>query len=116
MAHLPVSCVRSAGLYRARPIPTTVFASAWISGVSWTLRRVRATQGETMGILDGFLKQAMGGRSSSGGIGGLISVIASKTQILAALAALLSTRDTSVGGGGGLGGLLNSFRHKGLGD
>ena len=69
-----------------------------------------------MGILDGFLKQAMGGRTDSGGLGGLMSMIASNPQILTALAALLSTRDTSVGGNGGLGGLMNAFRNKGMGD
>jgi len=69
-----------------------------------------------MGILDGFLKQAMGGRTDSGGLGGLMSMIASNPQILTALAALFSTRDTSVGGSGGLGGLMNAFRNKGLGD
>jgi len=62
-----------------------------------------------MGILDDILKQ-------SGGLGSLASMVASNPQILSAAASLLSSRDTSVGGSGGLGGLIDSFQSKGLGD
>jgi uncharacterized protein YidB (DUF937 family) len=69
-----------------------------------------------MGLLDGLLKQATGGQSNASGLGGLMSVVASNPQIIAALAGLLSTRDASIGGSGGLGGLVNAFQSKGLGD
>jgi len=65
-----------------------------------------------MGLLDGLLKQAMGGQSGESGLAGLIG----NPQILGALAGLLSTRDSSVGGSGGLGGLVSAFQQKGLGD
>ncbi len=65
-----------------------------------------------MGLLDGILKQALGGQSSEGGLAGLIS----NPQVLAALTGLLSTRDSSIGGSGGLGGLVSAFQQKGLGD
>ena len=43
-------------------------------------------------------------------------MVAKNPQILGALASLLSTRDTAVGGSGGLGGLVSAFQSKGLGD
>jgi len=65
-----------------------------------------------MGLLDGILKQAMGGQSSEGDLAGLVG----NPQILAALTGLLSTRDSSIGGSGGLSGLVSAFQQKGLGD
>ena len=59
-----------------------------------------------MGLLDGILKQAMGGQSSEGGLAGLVG----NPQILGALTGLLSTRDSSIGGSGGLGGLVSAFQ------
>jgi uncharacterized protein YidB (DUF937 family) len=41
---------------------------------------------------------------------------ASHPQAVAGVIALLSTRDSSVGGGGGLAGLASTFQQKGLGD
>lgn len=69
-----------------------------------------------MGFLDGLLKQAMGGKGDATGLGGLVSMVSKNPQILTALAGLLSTRDTSVGGNAGLGGLVGAFQKKGLGD
>lgn len=69
-----------------------------------------------MGFLEGLLKQAMGGKSDAGGLGGLVSMVSQNPQILNALAGLLSTRDASVGGTGGLAGLVGAFQSKGLGD
>ena len=68
-----------------------------------------------MGFLDDLTRQAMGGRDTSG-LGGLMSMVASNPQILTALTALLSSRDSSVGGSAGLGGLLDAFQQKGLGN
>ena len=68
-----------------------------------------------MGLLDGLLKQALGG-GQGGSLGGLVDLVAKNPQIIAAVAGLLSTRDTSVGGSGGLGGLISAFQGKGLGD
>ena len=65
-----------------------------------------------MGLLDGILKQVMGGQGSEGGLAGLVG----NPQILGALTGLLSTRDSSIGGSGGLGGLISAFQRKGLGD
>ena len=65
-----------------------------------------------MGLLDGILKQAMGGQGGEGGLAGLVG----NPQILGALTGLLSTRDSSIGGSGGLGGLVSAFQQKGLGD
>jgi uncharacterized protein YidB (DUF937 family) len=45
-----------------------------------------------------------------------MEMVAKNPQILAAVAGLLSTRDTSVGGSAGLGGLISAFQGKGLGD
>lgn len=69
-----------------------------------------------MGFLDGILKQAMGGQTNAGGLAGLATLVSKNPQILTALAGLLSTRDTSVGGSGGLAGLIGAFKSKGLGD
>jgi len=68
-----------------------------------------------MGILDGLLKH-LGGGQGIGDLGGLMDVVKKNPQIVGAVAALLSTRDTSVGGAGGLGGLIKSFQGKGMGD
>jgi uncharacterized protein YidB (DUF937 family) len=59
-----------------------------------------------MGLVDGLFKQA----------GGLATVAAQNPQAVAAVISLLSSRDTSVGGSGGLGGLVEAFQKKGLGD
>jgi uncharacterized protein YidB (DUF937 family) len=69
-----------------------------------------------MGLLDGILSQLKGGQGEDGGLGSLISMAAKNPQIVAAVAGLLSTRDTSVGGNGGLGGLVDAFQKKGMGD
>jgi uncharacterized protein YidB (DUF937 family) len=62
------------------------------------------------------LKQALGGGQGASGLGGLMDVVMKNPQLVGALAGLLSTRDTSVGGSGGLGGLVSAFQRKGLGD
>jgi uncharacterized protein YidB (DUF937 family) len=59
-----------------------------------------------MTLLDDLMKKA----------GGLATLAAQNPQAVAAVVALLSSRDTSVGGGGGLAGLVNAFQSKGLGD
>lgn len=69
-----------------------------------------------MGLLDGMLKQTMGGGQGGGALGGLMAMVAQNPQILAAVAGLLSSRDTSIGGSGGLGGLIGAFQKKGMGD
>ena len=69
-----------------------------------------------MGLLDGILNQLKGGQGEGSGLGSLISMAAKNPQVLAAVAGLLSTRDTSVGGSGGLGGLVAAFQKKGMGD
>jgi uncharacterized protein YidB (DUF937 family) len=69
-----------------------------------------------MGFLDGLLKQATGGETTSPGLGNLMSMVSSNPQIVSALTALLSSRDSSVGGGGGLAGLVGAFQKHGLGD
>ena len=69
-----------------------------------------------MGLLDGLIKQALGGQSGSGRLGSLLEIATSNPQAMGALAGLLSTRDNSVGGSGGLGGLVSAFQQKGLGD
>jgi uncharacterized protein YidB (DUF937 family) len=45
-----------------------------------------------------------------------MAMVAQNPQILAAVAGLLSSRDTSIGGSGGLGGLIGAFQKKGMGD
>ena len=71
-----------------------------------------------MGMLDSLLQGALGGGQGQGGsaLGGLMDIVAKNPQIITAVAGLLSTRDTSVGGSGGLGGLISAFQGKGLGD
>jgi uncharacterized protein YidB (DUF937 family) len=69
-----------------------------------------------MGMLDSLLKGALGGGQGGSTLGGLMDMVAKNPQILSAVAGLLSTRDTSVGGSGGLGGLISAFQGKGLGD
>ena len=69
-----------------------------------------------MGMLDSLLKGALGGGQGSSALGGLMDMVAKNPQILSAVAGLLSTRNTSVGGSGGLGGLISAFQGKGLGD
>jgi len=69
-----------------------------------------------MGFLDGILKQATGGQGDSSGLGALVAMASQNPQILTALAGLLSSRDTSIGGNAGLAGLVNAFQQKGLGD
>jgi uncharacterized protein YidB (DUF937 family) len=68
-----------------------------------------------MGFLDGLLKQALGGKRDASDLGGLISIVSKNPRIVTALAGLLSTRDTSIGGSGGLAGLVDAFQKKGLG-
>jgi len=68
-----------------------------------------------MGLLDGLLKQALGGGQGVGSLGGLLEMVAKNPQLVAAVAGLLSSRDSSIGGGG-LGGLVDAFEQKGLGD
>jgi uncharacterized protein YidB (DUF937 family) len=51
-----------------------------------------------------------------GGLGSLAQVVANNPQILAAAASLLNPNDASVGGSTGLGGLVQAFQAKGLGD
>lgn len=68
-----------------------------------------------MGLLDGMLKQALGG-GQGGSLGGLIEMAMKNPQVLRAVAGLLSTRDASIGGTGGLAGLVAAFQGKGLGD
>ena len=69
-----------------------------------------------MGLLDQILKQGTGGQPNAGGLGGLLSMVTENPQIVSALAGLLSTRDTSVGGSTGLGGIIAAFQQNGLGD
>jgi len=61
-----------------------------------------------MGMLDELLR--------SKNLGNIASMVAKNPQILAAALALLSTKDSSVGGSGGLGGLATAFQGKGLED
>jgi len=69
-----------------------------------------------MGLLDNILKSATGGQPQGARLGGLLSAAAANPQIVSALAGLLSTRDTSVGGAGGLGAVISAFQQHGLGD
>ncbi len=59
-----------------------------------------------MPLLNDLMKQA----------GGIARLAAQNPQAVAAVVSLLSTRDPSVGGTGGLGGLVQAFQKKGLGD
>jgi uncharacterized protein YidB (DUF937 family) len=67
-----------------------------------------------MGLLDGILGQ-LGGEGGSG-MGSIATTLASNPKLLSAAMSLLSAKDTSVGGGGGLGGLVQAFQQQGLGD
>jgi uncharacterized protein YidB (DUF937 family) len=62
-----------------------------------------------MSILDELMKQR-------GALGPVLELVQKNPQILAAAIALLSSRDSSVGGSGGLGDLANAFQQGGLGD
>jgi uncharacterized protein YidB (DUF937 family) len=69
-----------------------------------------------MGFLDSILKTVAGAQGAGGDLGSLAGLLTKNPQILGAVASLLSTRDTAVGGSGGLGGLVGAFQKKGLGD
>jgi uncharacterized protein YidB (DUF937 family) len=60
-----------------------------------------------MGMLDDLLGKQMGG---------LAETAMKNPQIISALVSLLSSKDASVGGTGGLGGLVQAFQGKGMGD
>ena len=60
-----------------------------------------------MGILDDLLGEEAGG---------LAGMAMKNPQIIAAIASLLSSKDSSVGGTGGLNGLIQAFQGKGMGD
>jgi len=60
-----------------------------------------------MGMLDDLLGKHLGG---------LAQAAMKNPQVIAAIASLLSSRDTSVGGSGGLAGLVQAFQGKGMGD
>ena len=49
-------------------------------------------------------------------LGGLADTAMKNPQIIAAIVSLLSSKDASVGGTGGLGGLVQAFQGKGMGD
>ena len=59
-----------------------------------------------MGLLDNLMNQA----------GSVASFAAKNPQAVAAIVSLISSRDSSVGGSGGLGGIVEAFQKKGLGD
>ena len=59
-----------------------------------------------MAMLEDLMKQA----------GGVAELVQKNPQAVAAVLALLSSRDNSVGGGGGLGGLIGQFQKAGMGD
>lgn len=60
-----------------------------------------------MGLLDDVLGK---------NVGGLADIAMKNPQIIAAIASMLSGKDASVGGTGGLGGLVQAFQGKGMGD
>jgi len=60
-----------------------------------------------MGVLDDLLGKQLGG---------LADTAMKNPQIISALVSLLSSKDASVGGTGGLGGLIQAFQGKGMGD
>ena len=60
-----------------------------------------------MGMLDDLLGKQLGG---------LAETAMKNPQIISALVSLLSSKDASVGGTGGLGGLVQAFQGKGMGD
>jgi uncharacterized protein YidB (DUF937 family) len=49
-------------------------------------------------------------------LGGLAGTAMKNPQIISAILSMLSTKDTSVGGTSGLGGLVQAFQGKGMGD
>lgn len=59
-----------------------------------------------MGMLEDLMKQA----------GGVAEIVQKNPQAVAAVLALLSSRNTTVGGSSGLGGLVAQFQQAGLGD
>lgn len=59
-----------------------------------------------MSMLEDFMKQA----------GGVAEIVQKNPQAVAAVLALLSSKNTSVGGSAGLGGLVAQFQQAGLGD
>ena len=59
-----------------------------------------------MGLFDSLMNQA----------GSVASFAAKNPQAVAAVVSLISSRDSSVGGSGGLGGIVEAFQKKGLGD
>lgn len=70
-----------------------------------------------MGLLDSVLGSIRGGQlqtgdAGSGGLGSLISMVASNPQLMQAITGMLSND----GGQGGLGGLMAKFQQAGLGD
>jgi uncharacterized protein YidB (DUF937 family) len=67
-----------------------------------------------MGLLDDLMKG--GGGGGLGSLGDLGKLAAQNPQLVAAVVSLLSKRDTSVGGGDGLAGVIQAFAKKGLGD
>ena len=69
-----------------------------------------------MGLLEGLMKQALGAVQGGSALGGLVDLVSKNPQILSAVAGLLSTRDTTIGGSGGLEGLVGAFQKNGLGD
>jgi uncharacterized protein YidB (DUF937 family) len=60
-----------------------------------------------MGILDDLLGKELGG---------LAGTAMKNPQIISAILSMLSTKDASVGGNAGLGGLVQAFQGKGMGD
>jgi uncharacterized protein YidB (DUF937 family) len=60
-----------------------------------------------MGMLDGLLGKQLGG---------LADTAMKNPQVISAIVSLLSSKDASVGGTGGLGGLVQAFQGKGMGD
>lgn len=62
-----------------------------------------------MGLLDDLTQ------GGGGGLGDLASLAAKHPQAVAAILALLSRRDSTVGGSGGLGGVIDAFQRNGLG-
>lgn len=62
-----------------------------------------------MALLDDIL-------SNKAALGQMAELVAKNPQILAAAASLLSTKDSTVGGGGGLASILGSLQGQGLGN
>ncbi|MES2414432.1 MAG: YidB family protein [Pseudomonadota bacterium] len=70
-----------------------------------------------MGLLDSVLgaingQNPQGGAAAAGGLGSLISLVASNPQLMQAITGMLSNE----GGQGGLGGMVEKFQQAGLGD